>query len=144
PLDLHYTPSYHTYELLYPFILVARLQPTLPLFPYTTLFRSQPETSTSTPATPPLIAATRPSSVPKRTSFLTWLRKMIKVIGMVGPAIPCSARANMSTPILGASAAMTPPRAMTESMMSKILRRPRISERRGRKSPHIAPPVKKA
>ena len=104
----------------------------------------QPETSTSTPATPPLIAATSPSSVPRRTSFLTWLRRIIRVIGMVGPAIPCKARANMSTPIFGASAAMTPPRAMTESMMSRILRRPTISERRGKNSPHIAPPVKKA
>src|SRR5699024_855380 len=57
----------------------------------------QPETNTSTPATPPLIAATRPSKVPRRTSFFTCQRKIISVIGMVVPEMPCKARANTST-----------------------------------------------
>ena len=104
----------------------------------------QPESRTSIPATPPLIAAIRPISVPRRTSSLTWLRRMISVIGMVGPEMPCSARATIRTPMFGARAASSPPRDITPNMMTRMRRRPTMSERRGRNRPHIAPPVKKA
>ena len=104
----------------------------------------QPARITSIPATPPLMAASRPMRVPRRTSSLTWLRRMIRVMGIVGPAMPCMARATISTPMFGASAAMRPPRDITPSMMTRIFRRPTMSDSRGRNRPHMAPPVKKA
>lgn len=104
----------------------------------------QPDSRTSMPATPPFTAATSPINVPRRISSLTCERRMMSVIGMVGPAIPCSARATMRICTLGAIAASRPPRAMTPSMITRIFRRPTMSDRRGKNSPHIAPPVKNA
>lgn len=96
------------------------------------------------PATPPLTAASRPMSVPRRTSCLTCERRMMRQSGIVGPAMPCMARATMSTPILGARAATSPPRDITAIMMTRMRRRPTMSDSRGKNSPHIAPAVKKA